>query len=643
MITDGQIYETKLNCGNYKYPVKIAKRGNRLWFSFAFNKALQAEIKVMEGAKWHGYEEPPIKQWSALDSLRNRFRIEFMEGKNPYAPYDVPLPKYVPRRSLRQHQIDLVGHMISRPGCILGSEMGTGKTLAAIEAIEWLALNEQITSWFFVAPKSALISVRLEFEKWNSLIIPQFHTYDSLKRLLENWPKEAPPPQGVIFDESSRVKTHTSQRSVAAKYLADNIRSSWGSKGRVILMSGSPAPKSPLDWWHQCEIACPGFLREGTYEKFKQRLAIVVEQQTDAGQMFPKILGWKESEKLCEVCGKTADDYNHDSLNMIDKSYHVFKPCINEVGKLHERMKGLVIVKFKKDCLDLPEKQYKTIVCKPTASILNAAKLIAAREVSAVKTLTLLRELSDGFQYESKEIGVETCPACNGERMRLEWSYTGPDDKYDEVQELQLNGQEVPQEYFTQIPSACSYCSGTGEVVKCEKESVQIPCPKVEVLQNILDEHDEIGRLVVYAGFTGSVDRCVETCISQKWDVIRVDGRGWWSNAPDAASDLVKRFQMQRETYPRIVFIGQPGAAGMGLTLTASPTIVYYSNDFNGESRIQSEDRIHRMGMDTNRGATIIDLLHLPTDQYVLDNLKKKRKLQDVTMGEVKSIMESVA
>ena len=73
----------------------------------------------------------------------------------------------------------------------------------------------------------------------------------------------------------------------------------------------------------------------------------------------------------------------------------------------------------------------------------------------------------------------------------------------------------------------------------------------------------------------------------------------------------------------------------MGLTLTASPTIVYYSNDFNAESRIQSEDRIHRMGMDVNRGATIIDIVHLSSDELVLNNLRNKRKLQSLTLGEM--------
>ena len=93
-----------------------------------------------------------------------------------------------------------------------------------------------------------------------------------------------------------------------------------------------------------------------------------------------------------------------------------------------------------------------------------------------------------------------------------------------------------------------------------------------------------------------------------------------------------------REKYPKIAFVGHPKAGGMALTLTASPTELFYSNSFDGEARMQAEDRFHRAGMDTNRGATIIDLILLPTDLLVLKNLQKKKRLQDVSMGELQTV-----
>ena len=83
------------------------------------------------------------------------------------------------------------------------------------------------------------------------------------------------------------------------------------------------------------------------------------------------------------------------------------------------------------------------------------------------------------------------------------------------------------------------------------------------------------------------------------------------------------------EKHKRLCFVGHPKAGGMALTLTASPTEIFYSNDFAGEARMQAEDRFHRGGMDTNRGATIIDYFHLPTDKYVHTNLMIKKNLQN--------------
>ena len=75
----------------------------------------------------------------------------------------------------------------------------------------------------------------------------------------------------------------------------------------------------------------------------------------------------------------------------------------------------------------------------------------------------------------------------------------------------------------------------------------------------------------------------------------------------------------------------------MGLTLVTSPSIVFWSNDFNGESRMQAEDRIHRPGC---RGANIYDLVHLPEDEIVIENLKRKRNLQDMTLGRLRDMLE---
>ena len=89
----------------------------------------------------------------------------------------------------------------------------------------------------------------------------------------------------------------------------------------------------------------------------------------------------------------------------------------------------------------------------------------------------------------------------------------------------------------------------------------------------------------------------------------------------------------------RVVIIAHPKSGGLGLTLTESRMAVFYSNDFDPESRSQAEDRIHRLGTDENLGATIVDLIHLPTDARVRDILRQNRKLELMTLGDVTSTL----
>ena len=86
-------------------------------------------------------------------------------------------------------------------------------------------------------------------------------------------------------------------RPQAAQRLADWIREKFGLYGYVIEMSGTPSPKSPLDWRRQMRgEAWPGFLKEGSQRALEQRCGFVVMQQYDTGT-FPKRIGWKDDDR----------------------------------------------------------------------------------------------------------------------------------------------------------------------------------------------------------------------------------------------------------------------------------------------------------------------------------------------------------
>ena len=655
------VERVKLRAGKYYIPVQLETREDDRWyFHFGFNRTLIDEIKAtFEGRKWHGppLHNPGEKVWSAPKTQRNRFQLAYMKGKygtNPYLRFEQSPVTVSTRHPLMGHQMEMVGWGLVTRWFLWAAEMGTGKTLAAFTVME----ESGLTDFWWVGPKSALRAVQLEHRKWGLRLEPRYMTYDRLRQVIKDWIPGQPAPQGVIFDESSRLKTPTAQRSIAAKHLADSIREEHGDRSIVGLLSGSPAPKSPADWWYQCEIACPGFIREATYWMFKERLGAFEDRETVAGAgKYRHLNAWLDDENKCGECGKEKEDEVHSDYGITMGTGHKWQPSKNEVKKLYRRMSGLVNVWTKDKCLDLPEKRYELIQCKPSVDTLNAAKLVVASSTRTVEALTRLRELSDGFQYQKRVSGRTECPRCKGTKQTLEYfDPAAPDEPadpdavaegvrftYTEVEvdgfiDYEITGREEITYESRDIDCPC----GDGYVDAFERETIQVPTPKEDVLIEQLDLHSEVGRLVVYAGFTGSIDRVSEICLREGWTIIRADGRGWIGQTAAGellpGEELLDIFAEGHEKYPRVVFIGQPGAAGMGLTLTASPTILFWSNDFNAESRIQAEDRGHRIGMDRERGGRIVDLVHLDSDKYVLANLRKKRKLQHLSMTGLKKL-----
>lgn len=650
LLEDNHKATIKIRIGKYLKPIQIRRDGNYYYLKWSFNRAIMREVKEnFRGARW---TNNAAKEWKIDVCSRNDFRLAFLiKGFEVYEHFEQPVQSFPAKRNVFPHQQRMKDFILTRHFAICAYEMGTGKTLACIEAME----DSGATDWLWVGPKSAITSVKLEFEKWNAKVHPRFVTYNKLYDVVMEWPTDVPAPQGIIFDESPRVKTPTSKRSQAAEHIAEQIRAEHGKKGYVVLMSGTPAPRSPVDWYNQCEVAFPGFIREGDIKKFQERLAFMEQSENPVtGGVFKRVLGWRDDENKCNNCGEYKESPIH--LNNCK-----FEPSRDEVAKLFRRMDGLVIKALKKDCLGLPEKHYRVIECPPTKSTLRAAQMITKTSSSGIKALTRLRELSDGFQYvhEESEVKTEKCPACAGVGKYDDFVYIGPEKDWDLVRKiyddpdhirvlknnnfdpetLHLSPSEFP-DYYEKVRDVCTACEGTGQVKAIHRVTKTSHCPKDEALRDLLDEHKDIGRLVVYAGFTGSIDKIMEIVAKQGWDYIKVDGRGWKSTVGvrQTPEQMVKEFQSG--STPRICFIGHPKAAGTGLTLTASPSIVFYSNDFDAEARQQSEDRIHRAGMDENRGATIIDLIHLDSDTYVIENLRAKKKLQSKTLGEISELFK---
>ncbi len=617
---------------------------------------LKNEIKAMTGSKWHGYDhKQPRKVWTVDNCQRNWFQLKYLMGANPYEWFDRELiqREYSDHLPMMDHQKLMADTGLTYHYQIWGAEMGVGKTMAAQAVMERSGCDQ----WFWVGPLKSLENIEREWEKWklpltwskpkdgNALVEAvranehniYLTTYERLVKFMETRLDSDPVPAGVIFDESSRVKSPTARRSKAAQDLADLIRITYGTdNGYVILMSGTPSPKSPLDWWKQCEIAWPGYLKEGSKDQLETRLGFMVRQELPDNIINVRI-GWKDNPDKCMKCAKLKDEGEHAwDIDNPDRAWHDFEKSTDEVSYMYERLAGLVTVIHKHDVLDLPDKVYETDVCKPSPSMLRVAKTIAKSAPNVMTGITWLRELSDGFMYKDIPDGLRNCPTCTGSdhpgEVKAWFDPAAPDDPIQAIGMLDQEYVDTLKEKYI----ACPRCQGTSRTAKYKRIAREAPCPKEAKLKARLAQCEETGRIVIFSGFQGSNDRIRQICKKEGWAVVQCDGRGWQvfdKTGKSIKTDKPLHYWADLEHHQQVAFVAHPQSGGLSLNLTEARMAVFWSNDFNPESRTQAEDRIHRKGMDENKGCKIVDIYHLPSDEKVREVLRQNRKLELLTLG----------
>jgi hypothetical protein len=653
-------------CAQESSGVEFTSASNNLATSMVFL------IQSLGGTCARGLKEEPTYTYKGekrIGKPSHRINGSFNSSTKPFLlsrkanAYTVPT-KYEPTRAIIS--VESVGFdecicikVDSDTHCYVTDEfIVTHNTLAAIATMT----TSETKNWWWVGPKSSLYGIRQEFDKWGlpEGIVSDMMSYEGMMQKMRTWKKGDPAPIGVIFDESQNLKTPTAQRTQCAQKLADAIRNEHGNNGFVILMTGTPSPKSPADWWAPCEIAAPGFIKEGTVQAFEKRLGFYRLRDDLAGQSFNTRTAWRDDENRCGTCGHYMHEGHHmDDTGLIieeDTGFdiHNFQPSENEVFALSERLDGLVTIVHKKDCLDLPDKIYKEILCEPSPSLLRVASALTKTAPNVITGLTHLRTLSDGFQYRDVKDGVQECSACTD---GTEEYYINPSEPGASIRDIDMLSPEFVKN-LEKVTGPCGSCEGTRKVDKYKRITREVPCPKEDAVVDLLKQNEDQKRIVFFAGFTGSLDRITRVCQREGWDTMRVDGRGWkisqLTGVPNEdGSPKTKNIRLSNpmdywieNPDRRIAFVAHPKSGGVALTLCpqkgrpGAVMCVYYSNDFNPASRSQSEDRIHRVGMDENKGAMIVDLFHLPTDRRVLEVLRKNRKLEKMTMGDFDKDLE---
>ena len=97
----------------------------------------------------------------------------------------------------------------------------------------------------------------------------------------------------------------------------------------------------------------------------------------------------------------------------------------------------------------------------------------------------------------------------------------------------------------------------------------------------------------------------------------------------------ISRFQAnydEKDINNGLVFVGTIQAGGVGITLTAASYMIYYSNSWSLSDRIQSSDRIHRIGQKNK--CVYYDLISKGTvDSRIHKILNSKEQIADKLSG----------
>lgn len=156
---------------------------------------------------------------------------------------------------------------------------------------------------------------------------------------------------------------------------------------------------------------------------------------------------------------------------------------------------------------------------------------------------------------------------------------------------------------------------------------IELPNKRIEELMAVVEETD--GKIIIWANYRHDIE-AIKIALSKEYGMNAV-GMYYGDTDSDERKRVLEEFQ-NLDSEMRF-FVGNPSTGGYGLTLTAAHTMVYYSNSFDLEKRLQSEDRAHRIGQTKN--VTYIDLIAVGTiDEKIVKALRAKIDIATQVLGE---------
>ena len=166
-----------------------------------------------------------------------------------------------------------------------------------------------------------------------------------------------------------------------------------------------------------------------------------------------------------------------------------------------------------------------------------------------------------------------------------------------------------------------------GHLTTDDREIREIKNDRLKELMEILEELN--GRAIIWANYRHDIRRIYQAVVAEYGAESIVTY--FCDTTDDERVRAVDKFQDRSS--PVRWFLGNTQTGGYGITLTEASTVIYYSNNYDLEKRIQSEDRAHRIGQ--QRSVTYIDLVCRGTiDEKIINSLRNKNDIARQITGD---------
>jgi SNF2 family DNA or RNA helicase len=336
---------------------------------------------------------------------------------------------------------------------------------------------------------------------------------------------------------------------------------------------------------------------------------------------------------------------SHNTLMAIDESTTIKNPKakrtkniikLSEMAKYRRIMTGSPVTK---NPLDLYSQcqflspwllDFQSYYAFRTRYAIMKTANISGRQIQLVAGFQRLAELSDKLKPFSYRVLKSDCLDLPDKIYMKRNIKLSPDQLkvYDQMKKEALailNGKKVTTvNALTQLMRlhqiTCGHFTSDDGVTQPIKNN------RIDELMDVLEETE--GKAIIWAHYQYDITNIIK-------EVTKVHGPGsivdYYGLTPqEERQGNIKKFQEDDKC--RFI-VGTPQTGGYGITLTAANTVIYYSNGYDLEKRLQSEDRAHRIGQ--QKSVTYVDILADETvDEKIVKSLRKKINIASEVLGE---------